>query len=115
MTEKLPRYRNSLPKYQVVIMGEPNRPESFFLTARKSAPVYYNGIGIKQAYAINWQEERINFTDDEIQLMKGWDIALNWKRCLVIDTTIHSGGRPNEVSELEHNLAGFDKTMAIAN
>ena len=67
-----------------------------------------SAVEIKRAWQINFARERINFTRNEIELMKDWELNVNWEKSLIVDKTINFYGQKQQ-SRLEKNLAAFKK------
>lgn len=72
----------------MLVFGEPENPGAYYLTVEKAAPAYYSAIGIKPYWQIDFNRERINFTATEIELMKNWELNLNWETCVLLDETV---------------------------
>lgn len=84
-------YRHELAKYQVVASGKANDPYAEYLVTSKHSPVFYYSLAIKQAFQIDWDNERVNFTEAEISQMRDWDLDIDWQRSVHIDQQVHYG------------------------
>ena len=113
MSAEVPYY-DDLPKYQILVFGERDDPAAYYLTVEKGVPAYYSAVKIKRAWQINFARERINFTRNEIELMKDWELNVDWEKSLIVDKAINFYGQKQQ-SRLEKNLAAFKKQSKKGN
>lgn len=85
-------YRHELAKYQVVASGKANDPYAEYLVTSKHSALFYSSLTIKQAFQIDWENERVNFTEAEINQMRDWeDLKVDWQRSVHVDPQVHYG------------------------
>ena len=92
MSAEVPYY-DDLPKYQNLVFGVGEDPAAYYLTVEKGVPAYYSAVEIKRAWQINFARERINFTRNEIELMKDWELNADWEKSLIVDKAINFYGQ----------------------